>query len=625
MRWPLLTLISSLISCVFAGSLMTDDEGSQFSAFLNTPLGLDVHIEQHDGYFRLEDSILNNVDKLLMDAKVVLAVVDGSHYLKKWIGAVDYVQKYDAPGIGTNMLAFWAPYDDILYTYRQFKQKCDTLTPTKECSIQHVVPIGLSYYEFYFRSVPGGMTLLRIIEKRDHGKDRKTSEKEKSKNEARTNSIVSAISHHHLTPLMLLDTSVDDISTHHSRFSRSVEVYGEALRSYLEKQLKRDNDLQEVLQARSALNELQKRQEHFSYAFKKHVHSITSQTAELRQKTLNMLDYSEICSGNLVLAMRDKINLIDIIQSAHELYRHSADTKNVGFQTRINAGIFNPYIMTDATRFRQSLYGLLENAVKYSHQNGAAIELSFTMGEESGITFCVKDYGVGISDANKAVLCHAFEGQDETHKDQASLRLSLFLCRHFIEGMGGTLNIESQESVYTKATICLPLSMIATHNTQLESLPSMLQTNVHSIEDVQQERRNTMVTDNDLPPLEALHDTLLYSEDNTVAGLVVQRFSKKLCKIEWYTDGEQALVAFKKHPNRYFMALLDYYTPDARSGDEIGHEIKKINSKIPVVILTANENEKVKNKCKDLDVFLNKPIKLSTFQAEIEKAKKAWE
>lgn len=621
-RYGFILLLGIFIRSVLC-SLITDDGDSQYSAFLTTPLGLDVHIEQHDGYFHLEDSLLSNYDQLLTDAKVVLAVIDSSHHLKKWIGAVDYVQKYDAPAPETDMLTFWAPYDDILFTYRQFKKKCDSLTPTKECSIQHVVPIGLSYYEFYFRGVPGGMTLLRIIEKRNYGKERQTNEQVKTENEARKNLIVSAISHHHLTPLMILDTSVDEISTQHSRISRAVEVYGETLKSYLEKQLQRDNDLQEVLQARTALSELQKRQEHFSHAFKKHVHSITSQTAELRQKTLNMLDYSEICSGNLALAMRDKINLIDIIQSAHDLYRHSANAKNVGFLTRINAGIFNPYIRTDATRFRQSLYGLLENAVKYSHQNGAAIELSFTMSEEAGIKFCVKDYGVGISDANKAVLCQAFEGHDADRKDQASLRLSLFLCRHFIEAMGGGLEIESQESVYTKAVITLPLSLIASHDTQLESLPYIMQTNV--LEDVQLEQRRNTVTDIDLPPLEALHDTLLYSEDNTVAGLVVQRYSKKLCKIEWYTDGEKALEAYRKNPNRYFMALLDFYTPDARSGDEIGLEIKKINPNTPVVILTANENEKVKNKCKDLDSFLNKPIKLSTFQNEIAKARKAWE
>ena len=112
---------------------------------------------------------------------------------------------------------------------------------------------------------------------------------------------------------------------------------------------------------------------------------------------------------------------------------------------------------------------------------------------------------------------------------------------------------------------------------------------------------------------EAFYDTVLVSEDSDIAARVLTKFIQKSgYKYEMYKTGELALNAFNEQPQRYFLALLDFFTPPSPlRGSEIAQAIRQRAPQLPITIISANEDAVVKEAVADAGVhFLRKPFHL---------------
>lgn len=78
-------------------------------------------------------------------------------------------------------------------------------------------------------------------------------------------------------------------------------------------------------------------------------------------------------------------------------------------------------------------------------------------------------------------------------------------------------------------------------------------------------------------------------------------------EVEAFNDSTLALEALKS--NQYDCLCTDLLMPNI-DGMALVQEVKKINSKMPTIVLTANVQDTVEKKCKELGVnyFLNKPV-----------------
>ena len=84
---------------------------------------------------------------------------------------------------------------------------------------------------------------------------------------------------------------------------------------------------------------------------------------------------------------------------------------------------------------------------------------------------------------------------------------------------------------------------------------------------------------------------LIVEDDKTQIKLWEKIVSNVNVKSELVTTGEQALDYIKNHDD-IGLVLLDLALPDI-SGLDVLESIKKLNSKIPVAILSATEDSKI--------------------------------
>jgi two-component system NtrC family sensor kinase len=118
-----------------------------------------------------------------------------------------------------------------------------------------------------------------------------------------------------------------------------------------------------------------------------------------------------------------------------------------------------PLVRADPSQLQQVLLNLLNNAIdaiteRHGCEGG---ELSIQAGPDMNgrVKISVRDNGVGISPDNlKKIFAPFFT----TKPPGKGTGLGLYVCYGIIEGMGGTMEVESQRGVGTTFTVYLPES-----------------------------------------------------------------------------------------------------------------------------------------------------------------------
>jgi PAS domain S-box-containing protein len=152
----------------------------------------------------------------------------------------------------------------------------------------------------------------------------------------------------------------------------------------------------------------------------------------------DILDYARITSGKLTLEIR-QVDLAKVVEAAVEVVKSNADAKKVEIKTDVQT---NAFVSGDANRLQQVLWNLLQNAVKFTPENGK-IEVKVEQ-TDSAVKLIVSDTGKGIKED---FLPHVFERfqQADQNKSRRSggLGLGLTIVRQIVELHSGTVRAES--------------------------------------------------------------------------------------------------------------------------------------------------------------------------------------
>ncbi|HEX3685803.1 MAG TPA: response regulator [Bryobacteraceae bacterium] len=115
---------------------------------------------------------------------------------------------------------------------------------------------------------------------------------------------------------------------------------------------------------------------------------------------------------------------------------------------------------SDRTKLRQSLFNLISNATKFTH-NGE-IKVSVSRGREDGrewISFAVSDTGIGMTPEQLGKLFRAFsQAEASISAEYGGTGLGLHITKSFAEMLGGSISVKSEAGVGTTFTIRLPAS-----------------------------------------------------------------------------------------------------------------------------------------------------------------------
>ena len=115
-----------------------------------------------------------------------------------------------------------------------------------------------------------------------------------------------------------------------------------------------------------------------------------------------------------------------------------------------------PSVLLDEHRFRQILFNLTGNAVKFTQGGSVTVSASYSDGN---LEVIVSDTGCGIpADMLTRILDPFVQVQDASHSADRSrgTGLGLSICNRLVQVMGGKLTVESELGKGSKFIIRIP-------------------------------------------------------------------------------------------------------------------------------------------------------------------------
>jgi signal transduction histidine kinase len=181
------------------------------------------------------------------------------------------------------------------------------------------------------------------------------------------------------------------------------------------------------------------------------VESVNRSTKSSYRLLENLLLWSRSQKGYLKYNP-ELIDVEKVINENFNLYSEMAKDKNVKLDFIQKEKVF---AYADLNMIDAVLRNLINNAVKYSHQNGV-VKVS-TFAENNKTIVCIEDEGIGIPE-NEIVKIFSLEEkpiQSGTGGERGT-GLGLIICKEFIDINKGEINIESTINKGTKICLILP-------------------------------------------------------------------------------------------------------------------------------------------------------------------------
>jgi signal transduction histidine kinase/CheY-like chemotaxis protein len=309
-----------------------------------------------------------------------------------------------------------------------------------------------------------------------------------------------------------------------------------------------------------------------------------------------VLDLSSIEEGNLQVSI-EPVALENILKECKSLIQPLADKNHIRLDFITN---FPGYVMADHTRLKQIILNLLSNAIKYNHLNGMVnVRCSYTT--ENRVRIEVSDTGYGIPKDKLNSLFEPFNRLEINTKKIEGTGIGLTISKKLTDMMKGTLNVQSD------------VGLGSTFWIELEGFRESIKNGTP--QDLSAQTKKAEVNNGDL-----IHtQKLLIVEDNpSNLKLISSQLSALGYKADLASNGKEALKMTRA--NDYALVLTDCNMP-IMDGYELTAEIRKYNSHIPVIALTADAFPEREQEC--LSAGMNdrivKPVSLKQLDNTLEK------
>ena len=170
-----------------------------------------------------------------------------------------------------------------------------------------------------------------------------------------------------------------------------------------------------------------------------------------------VLDMSVIEAGRAVLH-EGTVNLADVITSSIRLLSSQAEGAGVALTASVPVDL--PSLHGDLTAIQRVLLNLLGNALKFTKADGS-VTLTVTQ-DQSGLTVCVRDTGIGIKaeDLSRVLMPFEQSGDRALSRHHEGVGLGLPISKSLMELHDGSIYIDSQEGVGTTACVHFPASRV---------------------------------------------------------------------------------------------------------------------------------------------------------------------
>lgn len=315
---------------------------------------------------------------------------------------------------------------------------------------------------------------------------------------------------------------------------------------------------------------------------------IINDNNELLLKLINdILDLSKIEAGSVELKYED----FDLSVYFNEM---TAVMQQRVVNPQVRLVSMNPYescvVRLDKNRLAQILTNFVTNAIKYTSKG--VIEMGYEK-VNGNIRIYVSDTGIGIPEDKKDKVFHRFEKLDEFAQGTG---LGLSICKAIVEACKGEIGFESEFDKGSLFWATLPCQFDSSESESSSSRQN-------SKNDRNHENENSL----DSEKTKKLPKRVLVVEDMQSNFLLVSTILKNRCQLLHAPNGQEAVEIVRTQP--VDLVLMDMKMP-VMDGRTATSEIRKFNSEIPIIALTAHafDADRVAALKSGCDDYLVKPI-----------------
>ena len=195
---------------------------------------------------------------------------------------------------------------------------------------------------------------------------------------------------------------------------------------------------------------------------REYISTIEQSAKNLLQIVNNILDVSKIESQKVSLEIID-FKALDEFENALEIFATPAAQKQIEYVTDISPDI--PSVLKgDILKIKEILTNLINNAIKFTHQNGTisvTIKFNGIQNNKAKLYFEVKDTGIGMSEEQKNKIFEAFAQADESvTRKYGGTGLGLTIVKNYVEMMGGQIEVESELNKGSKFYFTIELDVV---------------------------------------------------------------------------------------------------------------------------------------------------------------------
>lgn len=323
--------------------------------------------------------------------------------------------------------------------------------------------------------------------------------------------------------------------------------------------------------------------------FKKMIESILNSGNLLLSLLNDILDLSKI-EANKIDLIEQPVDIIHVINEIKLLFFEKTLKKGVTLSVEINPN-FPKGLYLDEMRFKQIIFNLVGNAIKFTHKGYVRINISFSEVDENcgNLKVDVIDTGIGIPLEEHELIFDAFRQQTgKYNRLYAGAGLGLSIAKRLVEKMNGRIDLCSEPGKGSAFTVTIPNVAISTEELKITEpfLP---------IDDVQ------------------FHDNLILVVDDVLSNIMaVQGLLDDMgLEIISADSGENALAILENTVPS--LILLDIRMP-GMNGYEVAEILRNDPRfvKIPIVALTASVSAQTDEELSNyFDSFLYKPTNKS--------------
>ena len=171
----------------------------------------------------------------------------------------------------------------------------------------------------------------------------------------------------------------------------------------------------------------------------------------------DVLDIAKIESGKTELNI-ESFNIAEAIEEVVKILKPIADKRKIDINQSLSSEVV--LIDLDKNKFKQILYNLISNAIKFNHTAGN-VTVKTNKYSDTSFVMTVADNGIGIDKENIKKLFIPFVQLDSgTTRKHEGTGLGLALTKNIVELHGGEITLNSEKGKGSIFSVVLPLKAL---------------------------------------------------------------------------------------------------------------------------------------------------------------------